>query len=45
MLGQWKEQQRSVARAALPLPDHDLLALFDALDVALPVEGCDHSRR
>lgn len=45
MLNQWKEQQRSAARAALPLPDADLRDLFDALDAALANEDCDHSRR
>jgi hypothetical protein len=45
MLRQWKGQQRAAARAALPLPDEQLQALFDALDRELPARGYDRSRR
>jgi hypothetical protein len=40
-----REQQRAEARAALPLPDDQLRAMFDTLDRELPVFGCDHTRR
>jgi hypothetical protein len=42
---QWQRQQRGAARAALPLPDDQMKALFDHLDVELPKYGCDDSRR
>jgi hypothetical protein len=45
MLRQWKERERATARAALPLPDDHLQALFDALDREVPARGCDHTRR
>jgi hypothetical protein len=45
LLRQWKEQQRAAARAALPLPDEQLQALFATLDRELSARGCDHSRR
>ena len=41
----WKEQQRAAARAKSPLPEEQLLALFDALDVGLPGRGCDRTLR
>jgi hypothetical protein len=41
----WKARQRDVARAAFPLPDHDLAALFEAIDSGLSVSACDHSLR
>ena len=40
-----RERQRAEARAALPLPDCDLQAMFDELDRKLPSHGCDHTRR
>jgi hypothetical protein len=42
-LNRWKVQQRSLARAKLPLSDTQMQALFDMLDDQLPREGCDHS--
>ena len=42
---QWRDQQRKMARAALPLPVAELKAMFDMLDVEFSQEGCDHSRR
>ncbi len=42
---QWRQQQREAALAALPLPVSELKAMFDMLDVELPLKGCDHSRR
>jgi hypothetical protein len=41
----WKAQQRAAARAKFPLPENQLSALFDALDVELPRLGCDHTLR
>lgn len=40
-----KERQRAEARAALPLPDDALQAMFDELDRDLPIHGCDRTRR
>jgi hypothetical protein len=45
MLRGVREQQRAEARAALPLPDDQLRAMFDTLDRELPIRGCDHTRR
>ena len=45
MLGRIREEQRAKSRAALPLPDDQLQAMFDALDKELPTEGCNHTRR
>ena len=42
---EWQRQQRAAARAALPLPDNQVKALFDHLDTELPKHGCDHTRR
>ena len=44
-LNEWKEQQRATARAKFPLPEEQLSALFDALEVELPRRGCNHSLR
>ena len=41
----WKARQREAARAAVPLPDQEMKALFDQLDASLPTMGCDHTRR
>lgn len=41
----WKEQQRELARAAFPIPDHELAALFEAVDSRLSTTACDHSLR
>ncbi len=41
----WKSHRRKIARAAFPLPDDDLAALFDAVDAGLEAAGCDHSLR
>jgi hypothetical protein len=38
-LDRWKVQQRSLARAKLPLSDTQMQALFDMLDDQLPREG------
>src|SRR4029077_21091618 len=42
---QWRASQRKAALAELPLPLAELKAMFDMLDVELPRQGCDHSRR
>ena len=42
---QWRAEQRDAARAALHLPDERMQAMFDMLDAALPVRGCDHTLR
>lgn len=42
---QWREQQRKAALAALPLPIVELKAMFEALEVELSRQACDHSRR
>ena len=39
---QWRDQQR---KAALPLLIPELRAMFDMLDVEVPCQGCDHTRR
>jgi len=41
----WKAQQRTAARAMLPLPADQMQALFDMLDIELPRQGCDRSLR
>lgn len=41
----WKADQRAAARAKLPLPNEQLQALFEMLDVELPRQGCDHTLR
>jgi hypothetical protein len=45
MLARWKSDQRAAARVKLPLPDEQLRALFDMLDVEFPRQGCDHTLR
>jgi len=40
-----RERQRAEARAALPLADGELRAMFDELDRELPIHGCDRTRR
>lgn len=45
MMHIWKSQQRAAARAKLPLPDDQMQALFDYLDVEFPIQGCDHTQR
>ncbi|NVB85255.1 MAG: DUF2695 domain-containing protein [Kofleriaceae bacterium] len=40
-----REQQRRAALRALPLAIPELEAMFDMLNVELPLHGCDHSRR
>jgi hypothetical protein len=42
---QVRDQERSLARAAQPLPDDKLRELFDVLDQELSSAGCDHSLR
>jgi hypothetical protein len=44
-LAAWKAQQREATRIKWPLPEEQLLALFDMLDVELPQRGCDHTLR
>jgi len=41
----WKQEQREAARAAFPLPDRELAALFDAVEDLLAGTSCDHSLR
>jgi hypothetical protein len=45
MRQQWRNQQRAAARDNSPLPATELRSLFSFLDVELPRQGCDHSRR
>jgi hypothetical protein len=45
LLKDWKESERARARAALPLADDVLEALFDYLEQALETQPCDHSRK
>ncbi len=42
---QVRDHERKVAMAALPLPVTELAAMFDMLDIELPLQDCDHSRR
>lgn len=42
---EWAREQRTAARAKLPLPDNQLKALFDHVNELLESEGCDHTRR
>jgi hypothetical protein len=42
---QVRDQERRAALRALPLAISELEAMFDMLDVELPIQGCDHSRR
>jgi hypothetical protein len=44
-LDRWKADQRAAARAKLPLPDDQMQALFDMLNVEFPRQGCDHTLR
>jgi hypothetical protein len=45
MRQQWRDQQRAEARAKFPLPPDELKSMFDMLNIELPRQGCDHSRR
>jgi hypothetical protein len=45
LLAKWGADQRAAARAKVPLPDEQMQALFDMLDVEIPRQGCDHSLR
>jgi hypothetical protein len=45
MLGEWRAKHRAAARAKFPLPDEQMMAMFDMLNVELPKQGCDHSLR
>jgi hypothetical protein len=45
LLKQWKADQRTKARAKLPLPNEQMKALFDTLDLELPQRGCDKTLR
>jgi hypothetical protein len=40
----WRERERKIAFAALPLPISELRAMFQMLKVQLPKRGCDHTR-
>ena len=42
---QLRDKERRAALRALPLAIPELEAMFDMLDVELPINGCDHSRR
>jgi len=44
-LDRWKADQRAVARAVLPLPDDQMKAMFDMLEVEFPRQGCDRTLR
>jgi hypothetical protein len=41
----WKAENRAAARAKFPLPEEQLLALFDALYQELSRWGCDRTLR
>ncbi|MFK7739556.1 MAG: DUF2695 domain-containing protein [Planctomycetota bacterium] len=41
----WRLAERARALAALPLEDDVLEAMFEALEVALEADACDHTRR
>ncbi|WP_093552848.1 DUF2695 domain-containing protein [Pseudoduganella namucuonensis] len=41
----WKNEQRTLARSAFPLPSEALEQLFTALDSSLEQSGCDHTLR
>ena len=45
LLREVKRNEMAAAFAALPIPNTEFQALFDMLDVKLPTDGCDHSRR
>ena len=45
MLDRWRAQQQSDARSKLPLSNPQLEAMFDMLDLELPIHGCDHTLR
>ena len=45
LLDQLRAAQRAASRAALPVPDAQMQALFDMLDHELPRHGCDHTLR
>jgi len=40
-----RDHERKAALAALPLAVTELAAMFDMLNIQLPLQGCDHSRR
>jgi hypothetical protein len=44
-LDRWQAGQHASARAKLPLPDDQMKALFDMLDIEFPRQGCDHTLR
>ena len=44
-LAAWQAVQQIAARAALPLPDDRMQALFDMLDSEFLTHGCDHTLR
>ena len=44
-LKEWKNAQKSYARAEFPLSADNLEALFDSLDSALEKHGCEHTYR
>jgi hypothetical protein len=44
-LDRWKADQRAAARAKLPLPDEQMKALFEMLEVEFPRQGCDQTLR
>ncbi len=44
-LDRWKADQRAAARANLPLPNEQMQAMFDMLDIEFPIRGCDHTLR
>ncbi len=41
----WKAEQKAAARAAFPLQDAELHAMFEDVETRLRSEGCDHTRR
>ena len=45
LLRKVKREEKATAFAALPISNADFKLLFDMLDVRLPTDGCDHSRR
>jgi len=44
-LNRWKADQRAAARVKLPLPNEQMQAMFDMLDVERSRQECDHTLR
>jgi hypothetical protein len=42
---QWKDQERTAARAAFPLSDDLMRSLFETVAESVAEQGCDHTLR